>query len=143
MTTTRRTLMAAVAPALCTALVLLTASPASSMRMDAAFTSARPAPVRGVSFVSQDATPLLSPALKSQRLAAPLMLADISKDGGGGDGERSRQRGRTAVIARPKPIEKSKNKEEVENEPSWRVLLHNDDVSDKPTSPSSIHAIQG
>jgi len=32
------------------------------------------------------------------------------------------------VIARPKPIEKSKNKEEVENEPSWRVLLHNDDV---------------
>jgi len=50
-------------------------------------------------------------------------------DGGGSDGgERERSRGRTATVARPKPKPKSERKEDVEKEPSWRVLLHNDDV---------------
>lgn len=47
----------------------------------------------------------------------------------GGDREREKSRGKTAVIARPKPKPVEKNREEVEKEGSWRVLLHNDDVS--------------
>merc|ERR1712216_674944 len=45
-----------------------------------------------------------------------------------GDREREKSRGKTAVIARPKPQPVEKNREEVEKEGSWRVLLHNDDV---------------
>lgn len=50
------------------------------------------------------------------------------QDGGGGGGERSRERGRTITVARPKPKPKQERKESVDNEKSWRVLLHNDDV---------------
>lgn len=47
-----------------------------------------------------------------------------------GDGafEKTTKRGKSAVIARPKPKPKSKRKEDVDKEPMWRVLLHNDDV---------------
>lgn len=63
------------------------------------------------------------------------MMADISKsrpgvggpkgpafsssDGGGGG---------VAVITKPTTKQKTKRKEKTEHEPSWRVLLHNDDV---------------
>eukprot|EP00310_Coccolithus_braarudii_P019818 CAMPEP_0183337352 /NCGR_PEP_ID=MMETSP0164_2-20130417/5019_1 /TAXON_ID=221442 /ORGANISM="Coccolithus pelagicus ssp braarudi, Strain PLY182g" /LENGTH=143 /DNA_ID=CAMNT_0025507025 /DNA_START=193 /DNA_END=624 /DNA_ORIENTATION=- len=57
-----------------------------------------------------------------------ILMADTDGGDGGMGGEGERQRGRTAVIARPKPVTKERSKEEVENEPSWRVLLHNDDV---------------
>jgi len=63
---------------------------------------------------------VLAPAL---RLGAPAMQ---STDGGGY--EQEKKRGRTATIAKPKPKPKEKQREEVENEPMWRVLLHNDDV---------------
>merc|ERR1719198_1795384 len=46
----------------------------------------------------------------------------------GGSGEGERQKGRTIVVSRPKPKPKEDRKEEVSHEPSWRVLLHNDDV---------------
>ena len=46
----------------------------------------------------------------------------------GDPGEGERQRGRTIVVARPKPKPKADRKEDVDKEPSWRVLLHNDDV---------------
>jgi ATP-dependent Clp protease adapter protein ClpS len=46
----------------------------------------------------------------------------------GDPGEGERQRGRTITVARPKPKPKQDRKEDVDKEPSWRVLLHNDDV---------------
>ena len=46
----------------------------------------------------------------------------------GGDKEREKSRGRTAVVSKPKPMPISKRKEDVDKEPMWRVLLHNDDV---------------
>ena len=54
----------------------------------------------------------------------------MQEEGGGGGGERERERstGRSATIAKPKPKAKPMNREEVDNEPMWRVLLHNDDV---------------
>lgn len=54
----------------------------------------------------------------------------MQEDGGDGGGQRERERqtGRSATIAKPKPKAKPKNREEVDNEPMWRVLLHNDDV---------------
>ena len=47
-----------------------------------------------------------------------------------GDGafEKTTKRGKSAVIARPKPKPKNLKKEDVEKQPMWRVLLHNDDV---------------
>jgi len=47
---------------------------------------------------------------------------------GGGAGEQERSRGRSAVVSKPKPKPISKRKEDVDKEPMWRVLLHNDDV---------------
>ena len=45
-----------------------------------------------------------------------------------GGREEERQRGRTAVVQRPKAEPKQLRKEDVQNEPMWRLLLHNDDV---------------
>jgi ATP-dependent Clp protease adapter protein ClpS len=69
---------------------------------------------------SPAAAAVLSPAFgRRERLVV------MQEDGGY---EREGKRGRTATIAKPKPKPKEKSKEDVENEPMWRVLLHNDDV---------------
>ncbi len=80
----------------------------------------------------------LRPAVRSPHgslahaaLSAPprvFMQSEGGGGGGGGEREKSKSRGRLAVIARPKPKAASERKEDVEHEPSWRVLLHNDDV---------------
>lgn len=49
--------------------------------------------------------------------------------------ETSKSKGRIAVIQRPKPKPKQSNKEEVDKDKSWRVLLHNDDVSIQGSEP--------
>ena len=83
---------------------------------------------------------LLSPARTAPRGAmfAPRRAAVSGRgalviaqegDSGGDGGEREKSRGRTAVISRPKPKPKQDRREEVDKEKSWRVLLHNDDVS--------------
>mmetsp|Transcript_13997 Transcript_13997/g.28390 ORF Transcript_13997/g.28390 Transcript_13997/m.28390 type:complete len:171 (+) Transcript_13997:44-556(+) len=53
---------------------------------------------------------------------APLSMQE---DGGR---EREQKKGRSTTIARPKAVPVSKNKEEVDKEGEWKVLLHNDDV---------------
>lgn len=62
--------------------------------------------------------------------------ADISKGppGGGVGGKKnpmeldSGKGGGVAVITRPRVDKKTERKSKTEKEPSWRVLLHNDDV---------------
>ena len=100
---------------LCSLLLLLCAREAQPLRVIA---------------LSPTRAPLASrshAAVANVRVAGDVVM---QQEGGGGEGAREgeKQRGRTAVIAKPKPKAKSKRKEEVENEPSWRVLLHNDDV---------------
>ena len=56
------------------------------------------------------------------RLAPQVQMQE--GDQGGGE----RQRGRTAVVQRPKAEPKEMSKEDVSNEPMWRLLIHNDDV---------------
>ena len=63
----------------------------------------------------------------SAAFGGPLRVAMMADTDQGGY-ERESRRGRTATIAKPKPKPKEKRREEVENEPQWRVLLHNDDV---------------
>ena len=68
-----------------------------------------------------------APALgHSSRFATRTAVAVRMQEGDPGEGER--QRGRTITVARPKPKPKQDRKEDVDKEPSWRVLLHNDDV---------------
>lgn len=65
---------------------------------------------------------------------ATVRMADISKPrpGVGGPKGPSFQEpdrgGGVAVITKPSVKEKTKRKSKTEHEPSWRVLLHNDDV---------------
>ncbi|KAL1499734.1 hypothetical protein AB1Y20_012421 [Prymnesium parvum] len=90
-------------------LLLLAAPPALQLaaRPSAAL-SWRPAP--------------LSPQFSRVAVSPPTMQA------GDGAFEKSRKTSKAATIARPKPKPKSKRKEDVDKEPMWRVLLHNDDV---------------
>jgi len=60
-------------------------------------------------------------------LAAASPLESIRMQGDGAF-EKTTKRGKSATIARPKPKPKNKRKEDVDKEPMWRVLLHNDDV---------------
>jgi ATP-dependent Clp protease adapter protein ClpS len=78
--------------------------------------------------VATGRVPLAAARPSTTAWRTPLRVRMAEEDGGDGGREGERQRGRTAVIARPKPVTKERSKEEVENEPSWRVLLHNDDV---------------
>lgn len=60
-------------------------------------------------------------------------MADISKPVPGIGGPKgpefgSDKGGGVAVITKPTTKQKTKRKSETEREPSWRVLLHNDDV---------------
>jgi len=80
---------------------------------------------------------VLSPVSVSRVAPAPRLAASSALDArvrAGGvrmqEGERQGKtsRGRTAVIQRPKPKPKNENREDVDKEASWRVLLHNDDV---------------
>lgn len=64
-----------------------------------------------------------------------VMMADISKPSPGVGGPKGPQfaspdggGGGVAVITKPTTKQKTKRKEKTEHEPSWRVLLHNDDV---------------
>lgn len=65
-----------------------------------------------------------------------IRAADISKGppGGGVGGKKnpmeldSGKGGGVAVITRPRVDKKTERKSKTEKEPSWRVLLHNDDV---------------
>lgn len=64
-----------------------------------------------------------------------VMMADISKPRPGVGGPKGPQfaapdsgGGGVAVITKPTTKQKTKRKEKTEHEPSWRVLLHNDDV---------------
>jgi hypothetical protein len=77
-------------------------------------------PARAWSMVS----PQRGAAVPSSRLAVLCM-----QEGDGNEGGRERKRGRTATVARPKPKPKFDRKEDVDKEKSWRVLVHNDDVS--------------
>ena len=52
--------------------------------------------------------------------APPLMQADQERE--------QERKSRTAVIQRPKAEPKQLRKEDVQNEPMWRLLIHNDDV---------------
>ena len=65
--------------------------------------------------------------LASRPLAAISPLQQITMQGDGAF-EKTTKRGKSATIARPKPKPKNKRKEDVDKEPMWRVLLHNDDV---------------
>jgi len=65
--------------------------------------------------------------------ARPLVKASpLMSDNGGGGPERQKEQkrkgSRLATIDRVKPEKDLERKEKVENEPIWRVLLHNDDV---------------
>lgn len=61
-------------------------------------------------------------------------MADISKPRPGVGGPKGPQfsspdsGGGVAVITKPDTKQKTKRKAQTEHEPSWRVLLHNDDV---------------
>lgn len=60
-------------------------------------------------------------------------MADISKPRPGIGGPKGPQFGSdtgggVAVITKPTTKQKTKRKSKTEHEPSWRVLLHNDDV---------------
>lgn len=63
-----------------------------------------------------------------------IMMADISKPRPGVGGPKGPtfqepdRGGGVAVITKPSVKEKTKRKPKTEHEPSWRVLLHNDDV---------------
>lgn len=63
-----------------------------------------------------------------------VVMADISKPRPGVGGPKGPQfdsgggGGGVAVITKPVTKQKTKRKSETEHEPSWRVLLHNDDV---------------
>ena len=81
---------------------------------------------------------VLSPVSVSRVAPAPRLAASSALDArvrvGGvrmqeGERQGKTSRGRTAVIQRPKPKPKNENREDVDKEASWRVLLHNDDVS--------------
>lgn len=63
------------------------------------------------------------------------MMADISKPRPGVGGPKrgpefggADRGGGVAVITKPDVKQKTKRKAKTEKEPSWRVLLHNDDV---------------
>lgn len=67
--------------------------------------------------------------LPASRVLASRVGALYMQEGGdGGARESEKRRGKAAVISRPKPKPVQKNKEDVDKEPQWRVLLHNDDV---------------
>jgi len=42
--------------------------------------------------------------------------------------EKKAKKGGAAVVERPKAEPKQMSKEEIANEPMWRLLIHNDDV---------------
>jgi len=80
---------------------------------------------------------LVSPSVQLAAIAQPRAIparamiahrapALVMQEDGGKEKEKSR--GRTAVVSKPKPKPISKRKEDVDKEPMWRVLLHNDDV---------------
>ena len=73
--------------------------------------------------LSSRAVPQIRPSLRSD-----IFMQGATPGAGGGAGEQERSRGRSAVVSKPKPKPISKRKEDVDKEPMWRVLLHNDDV---------------
>ena len=97
-------------------MVALSATPSSSLQVGAARNMMPTASVRG----SSSSFPLLVPTSRSA------LSAVVMQEQGR---ETSKSKGRIAVIQRPKPKPKQSSKEEVDKAPSWRVLLHNDDVS--------------
>jgi len=118
------------------ALLAVAASPASPLVLrPAAAVLPRPA-VAPQSAASKLDSSFLRTAYICAMADDLITMDDIAKPGGGGGGggadggarEGERERGRTAVISRPKPKPKNERKEDVDKEPSWRVLLHNDDV---------------
>lgn len=75
----------------------------------------------------------VAPITRASLLIATRM-ADISKPSPGVGGPKGPtfqepdRGGGVAVITKPSVKEKTKRKSKTEHEPSWRVLLHNDDV---------------
>lgn len=65
---------------------------------------------------------------RSHAPAARAASAVRMSDGPAQEKETKKRRSRLATIDRVKPDTETVRKEKVENEPIWRVLLHNDDV---------------
>jgi len=76
---------------------------------------ARPSPLRGGHIVTI-----------SSRVAAPRAASLVHMSSP--ERETKKRSSRLATIDRVKPDTETSAKEKVENEPIWRVLLHNDDV---------------
>ena len=86
------------------------------------------------------ARPALSPLAADRSFSSAFQMQE--GDSGGGDGgERSRSRSRTITVARPKPKAKGERKEDVDQDKSWRVLLHNDDVRKCARTHTCTHSV--
>lgn len=78
--------------------------------------------------------PLSQPSICPRHTPPARMMADISKPRPGVGGPKqgpafdTGSGGGVAVITKPDTRQKTKRKSKTEKEPSWRVLLHNDDV---------------
>jgi len=70
----------------------------------------------------------LRPAAPAATPVGQFARAAVVMQEGGGEREQQKSKGRTAVVQRPKAEPKEMSKEDVANEPMWRVLMHNDDV---------------
>ena len=118
----------------CVALLLGAVTPTSTLQLHAPVSGRPLAPPRAArvanSLSVREGRVWDSDVNSAAELAS--MMADMQDGGGdggsGGEREQSKSRGRLAVISRPKPKPKSENREQVDKDNSWRVLLHNDDV---------------
>ncbi|EOD34615.1 hypothetical protein EMIHUDRAFT_455525 [Emiliania huxleyi CCMP1516] len=99
---------------------------APALTLHPARTALRPQPARG---------PLLQPrfAAAAARPRGAIGAAAAAAAGGvwmqeGLEREKKAKKGGAAVVERPKAEPKQMSKEEIANEPMWRLLIHNDDV---------------
>jgi len=103
---------------------------APALTLHPARTALRPQPARG---------PLLQPrfAAAAARPRGAIGAAAAAAAGGvwmqeGLEREKKAKKGGAAVVERPKAEPKQMSKEEIANEPMWRLLIHNDDVRQPP-----------